>query len=629
MKKVLCLQMRSAQLVARVFVAMILGTTLCCHALVMLSPTFCMVVLWVLGSAMGEYAPVQWDLHLRRARKLEERKKQKKSKHRFNTSEKDWVAKVRTNEQQARVHSGMCSGHAGLKGGGKSKNKKGNKATKHKGLVPQSQTCHLPDAPVGLQNDGENVCYQNSVLQCMASLVSGMQSAGLEQITTGRAQYGPVWHNHAGLQTWRQAWVQNAPQEYKDGQQQCAANFLQWALGAHEIESFDLQFTQEITCQKCNHCDVRASVHGGGMLRVNNLRGLNAQALEKCLKDQLQEMDRVHGVECAECTRRSRDPGCNKAVWMQRWCEEREGMRVVKSDKVVVKTCNKLPQCLCVALTGRYDAHGNTSRKDDTQISIPMTMNMDGIYNLHGYVAHHGTSSNSGHYTATVLRGSEWYKCNDSLVEPVEIQSEIGNENVQRSVYLLFYQLERPAVPESQSARAGQTEQNVEQRDNEHGEWVPDAYGDWADNGDNHEPINKPESTLNRKARYSCQDGGHGLEDEYGDCEDEEYSANNGDNGGNENAPAGFECEVVIPTDEENFGIQDEDILGLEKIPKLHDNWHLCGPDRKREHMAMLIAAHMRDRPTAPPDWNDLQKPWEDLNDGCRQPSSTTEDHQN
>lgn len=62
-------------------------------------------------------------------------------------------------------------------------------------------------------------------------------------------------------------------------------------------------------------------------------------------------------------------------------------------------------------------------------------------YNLCGIIMHHGTTINSGHYTAYVKVNNLWYHCNDITVA-VDLDFDLNDIDIRSNCYLLLYQKE-------------------------------------------------------------------------------------------------------------------------------------------------------------------------------------------
>ena len=67
------------------------------------------------------------------------------------------------------------------------------------------------------------------------------------------------------------------------------------------------------------------------------------------------------------------------------------------------------------------DDKGNT-RKINPHVTIPRHLDFFGQWQLKAMVYHHGGSSLNGHYTCSVkVTGDQWLNCNDSVIEPIEL----------------------------------------------------------------------------------------------------------------------------------------------------------------------------------------------------------------
>jgi len=70
---------------------------------------------------------------------------------------------------------------------------------------------------------------------------------------------------------------------------------------------------------------------------------------------------------------------------------------------------------------------------------------MEGTYRLKGAVLHHGSTPNSGHYTAVVKYNGQWYLCDDTHVKEIGNNFEKAKKtdsSFDKKAYLLFYEKE-------------------------------------------------------------------------------------------------------------------------------------------------------------------------------------------
>ena len=124
----------------------------------------------------------------------------------------------------------------------------------------------------------------------------------------------------------------------------------------------------------------------------------------------------------------------------------------------------QLPDCLVVQLMRFTMRHGNTPHKIHAPVAIPLTQldlthvvidnvmtnrQAEGIhpgagfcYSLYGVCLHLGAESTScGHYVAYIHAKvhNSWYRCDDAMVTPVNMEYELNTRQVQENAYLLFY----------------------------------------------------------------------------------------------------------------------------------------------------------------------------------------------
>ncbi|CAD6975418.1 hypothetical protein A4X06_0g4059 [Tilletia controversa] len=78
-------------------------------------------------------------------------------------------------------------------------------------------------------------------------------------------------------------------------------------------------------------------------------------------------------------------------------------------------------------------------------------------YRLYAVVHHFGGGPNSGHYVATVRRGNQWYRCDDSSTYPTQSPTGAqggGGGGDRSSAYVLFYQREGLSVIDLKNGNA-------------------------------------------------------------------------------------------------------------------------------------------------------------------------------
>ena len=93
----------------------------------------------------------------------------------------------------------------------------------------------------------------------------------------------------------------------------------------------------------------------------------------------------------------------------------------------------------CIYFINR-SAESNT--KDKTPVEIPnevQTKDGKKLY-LQGYILHHGSSSNSGHYTAVKIKNGKYYHCNDNYVTDATENELPSSNNVKQNIALAYYQ---------------------------------------------------------------------------------------------------------------------------------------------------------------------------------------------
>ena len=91
------------------------------------------------------------------------------------------------------------------------------------------------------------------------------------------------------------------------------------------------------------------------------------------------------------------------------------------------------PAVLVIALK-RFRWERGRSEKNKVLVQCPMQVDLGCAYSLQATVEHRGSSVNSGHYTAHVFDGRNWYLCDDNRISKVK-----PDEVVSSDTYMLFY----------------------------------------------------------------------------------------------------------------------------------------------------------------------------------------------
>ena len=110
--------------------------------------------------------------------------------------------------------------------------------------------------------------------------------------------------------------------------------------------------------------------------------------------------------------------------------------------------CTKWPKVLVLQIK-RFECNKDgKATKSSRSVFVPYmfkpgSASVDKIYNLTGIIHHMGSSPSSGHYTADVLRNGSWYRCNDSVIAEVDLQSEYSANASglhTKSAYILMFE---------------------------------------------------------------------------------------------------------------------------------------------------------------------------------------------
>ncbi len=80
-------------------------------------------------------------------------------------------------------------------------------------------------------------------------------------------------------------------------------------------------------------------------------------------------------------------------------------------------------------IINRFD----NNRKLNNVMCITESISIDSYQaNLKAFIQHYGTTQN-GHYTSVIKKGSTWYHCNDKQIKETNLNQEINE------AYILFY----------------------------------------------------------------------------------------------------------------------------------------------------------------------------------------------
>jgi len=93
-------------------------------------------------------------------------------------------------------------------------------------------------------------------------------------------------------------------------------------------------------------------------------------------------------------------------------------------------------------------------------------------YELVAVLVHQGHSCDSGHYLAYVKNSGTWYKCNDSLVEPVSVETVLDQQ-----AYILLYEVEEMRSKNGYSSPSGGKRSSSRSPANDSNDWMPFLNG--------------------------------------------------------------------------------------------------------------------------------------------------------
>ncbi|KPV75370.1 uncharacterized protein RHOBADRAFT_36223 [Rhodotorula graminis WP1] len=198
------------------------------------------------------------------------------------------------------------------------------------------------------------------------------------------------------------------------------------------VQCFQGQFRNQLRCLTCQKTSTTYNTFMPLSVPIPGGRGVGRVSLLACL-EQFVKDEVLDGDDAWHC------PRCKK------------NRRAVKKLSL-----SKLPPILVIHLK-RFSFHGPFSDKIETQVQYPLAgldlthfvpppmMDQSGAsssppkgysYDLFGVTNHYGNLS-SGHYTAFVRSGRDWFNIGDSKVtpaDPAHVQSA-------KSAYILYYTL--------------------------------------------------------------------------------------------------------------------------------------------------------------------------------------------
>lgn len=187
---------------------------------------------------------------------------------------------------------------------------------------------------------------------------------------------------------------------------------------------FQQQLQSVITCNQCKSESTNGSVYNMLLL---NLVSDKPHTIEECLK-MFFEAETLNEYSCSTC---------NSKQDATKQCK--------------IKDIQNAPEVLVIVLL-RFKFEQGASKKIDTPVRFPINElrpypdNPAGpAYELASFISHSGEIK-SGHYIAHVKSSDKWYRCNDSSVEEISLDTmqqfeQSGTDTINRvfTPYVLFY----------------------------------------------------------------------------------------------------------------------------------------------------------------------------------------------
>ncbi len=272
---------------------------------------------------------------------------------------------------------------------------KKNKSTdKNKGQINKGQIIQEM-APVGIPNVG-NTCYLAAVMQSVANHATlrnlffnhkgaceKLAKAGvllIEKLHQGQI----ITENE--VKDLQKA-IHAKKNEFTIGKQHCSQELLTFffkALGSKDSELMEIQENNKIS--------------GHNFANIYSAKHINGHDIGDMIKDEFKTDNLIHSFKTT---------------------------------------------LLPVSLT-RYKA----GKKDTQDINVPFELTIpdtcfiikstaSAVYTLKSVIIHHGSSFNSGHYTACVKKNNQWYDCNDKTI------TDISEDDVKKKIKkgsLFFYE---------------------------------------------------------------------------------------------------------------------------------------------------------------------------------------------
>jgi len=299
--------------------------------------------------------------------------------------------------------------------------------------------------PVGIENAG-NTCFAGALLQCLATVAIPSTAIAksldaLDKLVVG-VRNGPTRHGHAAmqLQTCLIREIYDADVGHQG--QQCPMQFFAASCRKEGVlaESFNAEISEVLKCGTCNK-SLSVPQHSSDnhihMLKYDS--STRASTLTDLILENIVS-GRIEGyTPSAHATGPSKDRASPATQ-----CENTDGAFHVRYFSAA------LPQHLCFALAS---ITGNTSLKNTRSFhpqhsmllpelnaaSPPNSHDTQNVeYYLLGTVVHSGSSAETGHFAAYVLRGGVWFFIDDEHARPV-LPHVVTRPPPHQTIYMLFY----------------------------------------------------------------------------------------------------------------------------------------------------------------------------------------------
>ena len=302
---------------------------------------------------------------------------------------------------------------------GRPKNKKCFRGTPNKAhndiIIPFRE-----NKPLGLKNRGQNVCFFNSVIQSLCTINSFREF--VKALDTNKAStlaiknlFSRIESSESPIETYEFIKSIILPgydytQREQFDAQECINHILNhvYQVDVNEIpeeSSFRLSFLESLLCHNCHNPSEHTEYYN--MCRIQFPNPYNPENsvksfIEKLTSDPYGEL--IRDYLCSNCQTRTN----------------------ARKSTTLFNVSDALIAQLVIF---RYDQSTGVMRKLVPNITIETEIEnvLLGTLKLHAIIYHHGDTPNSGHYTAAVKYGEQWYSVNDEIVMPIETDNLTAN----------------------------------------------------------------------------------------------------------------------------------------------------------------------------------------------------------